>query len=153
MERIGEEVRRELGRFGSAGQMTDLVAAWPDAVGESVAANAWPARLARDGTLHVAAASSTWAFELQQLEADITVRLREAVGAAAPVRLRFIPGPLPELPQPAPEGQRRAPPRPSPEHVRTAHEWAAEIGSEKLRKSVEKAARMSLARAADDRSV
>jgi len=62
MERIGNEVRRELGRFGSAGQMADLVAAWPGAVGETVAANAWPARLARDGTLHVAAASSTWAF-------------------------------------------------------------------------------------------
>ena len=71
MERIGDEVKRELGRFGSAGRMAELVAAWPAAVGETVAANAWPARLARDGTLHVHAASSTWAFELQQLEAEI----------------------------------------------------------------------------------
>ena len=153
MERIGGEVRRELGRFGSAGQMTDLVAAWPGAVGETVAANAWPARLARDGTLHVAAASSTWAFELQQLEADITERLREAVGAAAPAHLRFAPGPLPELPRPAPEGRRPAPREPTPEQARAAHEWAATIGSEELRKSVEKAARMSLAQAADDRLV
>ena len=59
MERIGPEVRRELGRFGSAGRMADVVAAWPAAVGETVAANAWPARLARDGTLHVNSASSS----------------------------------------------------------------------------------------------
>ena len=83
--------------------MTELVAAWPDAVGETVAANAWPARLARDGTLHVHAASSTWAFELQQLETEIAGRLREAVPEATPARLRFAAGPLPELPAPAPE--------------------------------------------------
>ena len=58
MERIGAAVRKELGRFGTAGAMTDVVAAWPGAVGETIAANAWPARLARDGTLHVAASSS-----------------------------------------------------------------------------------------------
>jgi hypothetical protein len=152
MDRIGNDVRRELGRFGSAGAMTDVVAAWPAAVGETVAANAWPARIARDGTLHVNAASSTWAFELQQLEAEIARRLREAVGEAAPRRLRFAPGPLPE---PAPEREgatRRPPPEPTLEHARTAHELAAGIASENLRKTVEKAVRMSLASAADDRS-
>jgi hypothetical protein len=153
MERIGDEVRRELGRFGSAGQMADLVAAWPGAVGETVAANAWPARLARDGTLHVAAASSTWAFELQQLEAEIAERLRATLDAGAPARLRFTPGPLPELPPAAEESSPRPPPEPSLEQVREAHEWAATIASEELRKSVEKAARMSLARASDGRSV
>ena len=44
MEPIGAEVRRELGRFGTSGEMADLVTAWPEAVGETVAANAWPAR-------------------------------------------------------------------------------------------------------------
>jgi hypothetical protein len=152
MDRIGNDVRRELGRFGSAGAMTDVVAAWPAAVGETVAANAWPARIARDGTLHVNAASSTWAFELQQLEAEIARRLREAVGEAAPRRLRFAPG---QLPEPAPEREgatRRPPPEPTLEHARTAHELAAGIASENLRKTVEKAVRMSLASAADDRS-
>jgi hypothetical protein len=153
MERIGDEVRRELGRFGSAGQMADLVVAWPGAVGETVAANAWPARLARDGTLHVAAASSTWAFELQQLEPEIAERLRATLGAAAPTRLRFTPGPLPELPPAAQESSRNRPPEPSLEQAREAHEWAATIASKELRKSVEKAARMSLARASDGRSV
>jgi hypothetical protein len=153
MERIGDEVRRELGRFGSAGQMADIVAAWPGVVGEVVAANAWPARLARDGTLHVAAASSTWAFELQQLEPEIAERFRVTLEAAAPARLRFAPGPLPELPPPAKEASRKPPPEPSLEQTREAHGWAATIASEELRKSVEKAARMSLARASDDRLV
>ncbi|HSC51006.1 MAG TPA: DciA family protein [Gaiellaceae bacterium] len=152
MDRIGDEVRRELGRFGSAGAMTDVVAAWPGAVGETVAANAWPARIARDGTLHVNASSSTWAFELQQLEAEIASRLQAALGDAGPRRLRFAPGPLPEASPEPEEGVRKPPPEPTLEHARAAHELAAGIASENLRKSVEKAARMSLACAADDRS-
>jgi hypothetical protein len=152
MEKIGGEIKRELSRFGAAGPMTDLVAAWPEAVGETVASNAWPARLARDGTLHVNAASSTWAFELQQLESEIAERLREAVPQAAPARLRFAPGPLPELPAPPAESARRPPPEPTLAQVREAQALAAAIASEDLRKSVEKAARMSLARAADGRS-
>jgi hypothetical protein len=152
MDRIGGEVRRELGRFGTAGAMTDVLAAWPGAVGETVAANAWPARIARDGTLHVNAASSTWAFELQQLEAEIAGRLREALDDAAPARLRFTPGPLPEPAPDTDEATRRRPPEPTLDHARAAHELAAGIASENLRKTVEKAARMSLASAADDRS-
>jgi hypothetical protein len=152
MDRIGSDVRRELGRFGPIGAMPELVAAWPGAVGETVAANAWPARVARDGTLHINASSSTWAFELQQLEGEIAVRLREAVGEDAPRRLRFAPGPLPEAsPEPA-APTTRPPPEPTLEHAREAHAWAEGIESENLRKTVEKAARMSLARAADDRS-
>ena len=152
MEKIGGEVKRELSRFEGAGPMTELVAAWPAAVGETVASNAWPARLARDGTLHVNTASSTWAFELQQLEAEIAGRLREAVPRAAPARLRFAPGPLPELPAPTARVAKKAPPEPTLAQAREAREWAAAIASEDLRKSVEKAARMSLASAADRRS-
>jgi len=153
MERIGPEVRRELDRFGGVGRMSDLVAAWPAAVGETVAANAWPARLARDGTLHVNAGSSTWAFELQQLEAEIAERLRGELGKAAPERLRFAPGPLPEPVVEAAAASRQAPPEPTLEQARAAHDLAAPIASEELRKSVEKAARRSLAADADDRRV
>jgi hypothetical protein len=153
MEPIGSEVRRELGRFGGVERMSDLVAAWPAAVGETVAANAWPARLARDGTLHVNAGSSTWAFELQQLEAEIAERLRGVLGKAAPARLRFAPGPLPEPVVEVSAGAQKAPPEPTLEQARAAHDLAAPIASEELRKSVEKAARMSLAAAADDRRV
>jgi hypothetical protein len=153
MDRIGEAVRRELGRFGSAGEMADLVTAWPEAVGETVARNAWPARLARDGTLHVNASSSAWAFELQQLESEITGRLKEVLGDSAPGRLRVVPGRLPE-PPPLPEERRARPlPEATAEQAREARDWASEIESEDLRKSVEKAARSSLARAADRRLV
>ena len=153
MERIGEAIRGELGRFGSTGSMADVVAAWPRVVGETLAANAWPARIGRDGTLHVAASSSVWAFELGQLEGEILPRLREALGKAAPKRLRFAPGPLPEAATPASERRRPRLPEPTAEHVREARSWAAAIGSEELRKTVEKAARASLARAGSGRSV
>jgi hypothetical protein len=153
MERIGPEVRRELRRFGGGEGMSDIVTAWPKAVGETVAANAWPARLARDRTLHVNAGSSTWAFELQQLETEIAERLREVLGKAEPERLRFAPGPLPEPAADVSEASQKAPPEPTLEQARAAHDLAAPIASEELRKSVEKAARMSLAAAADDRSV
>jgi hypothetical protein len=153
MDRISEAVRRELGRFGTTGAMADLVGAWPEAVGETVARNAWPARLSRDGVLHVNADSSAWAFELQQLESEIAARLREILGEGAPSRLRFVPGRLPE-PLAPPEERRVKPlPKATLEQAREAHGWAAEIESEDLRKSVEKAARASLARAADRRTV
>ena len=73
------------------------------------------------------AASSTWAFELQQLETEIAGRLREAVPEAAPARLRFAAGPLPELPAPASEDASRPPPEPTLEQAREAHELAAAI--------------------------
>jgi hypothetical protein len=153
MERIGDTIRSELGRFGTTGEMTDLVAAWPQAVGETVARNAWPARLSRDRTLHVNASSSAWAFELQQLESEISGRLQEVLGGAAPSKLRFVPGPLPEAV--STNDERRATPLPEAtlEQAREARALAASIESEDLRKSVEKAARASLARAADDRAV
>jgi hypothetical protein len=153
MERIGEGVRRELGRFGSAGVMADVVAAWPAAVGETVAANAWPARLGRDGTLHVATSSSAWAFELTQLAGEVATRLGEELGERAPAGLRFAPGPLPEPSSPPPD-ERTAPlPEPTLDDAREARSWAAGIESEELRKTVEKAARASLARASADRRV
>jgi len=153
MDRIGAAVRRELGRFGTSGAMADLVGAWPEAVGETVARNAWPARLARDGTLHVNAGSSAWAFELQQLESEVVGRLREVLGETAPGRLRVVPGRLPE-PLVAEEGRHAGPlPEATVEQAREARDWAAEIESEDLRKSVEKAARASLARASDRRAV
>ena len=153
MEPIGDTVRNELGRFGTAGAMTDLVAAWPDLVGPQVALNAWPARLARDGTLHVATSSSAWAFELGQLEREILPRLKEALGKAAPTRLKFAPGPLPEAPLADRDAAGWTLPEPTDEQVREARSWAAAIESDELRAKVEKAARASLASAASGRSV
>jgi hypothetical protein len=152
VERIDGDVRRELGRFGPAGSIGRLVEVWVDAVGESIARNAWPARVARDGTLHVHAGSSAWAFELTQLAPTILERLAEAAGEAAPKSLRFMPGPLPEAAVDESSAERRKPPEPSAETRAEAARLAGEIGDEDLRKIVENAAAASLARAADDRT-
>jgi hypothetical protein len=113
----------------------------------------WPARLARDGTLHVATSSSAWAFELAQLAPEVLERMRAAVGRTAPASLRFAPGKLPTTPEPAAERAENVPREPSPEHVSRAAELAARIEDENLRKVVAKTAAQSLARASDDRLV
>jgi hypothetical protein len=145
MERIGGEVRRELGRFGPAAGMAEVVESWPAAVGEAIAQNAWPARIGRDGTLHVHAADAIWAFELGQ-------RAEEIAGRVGVERIRFAPGPLPE-PLVELEAERAAPLKPGPEHVRQAAELAAGIEDEELRERVARAAAASLARASSDRGV
>jgi hypothetical protein len=145
---IGESVLGELERFGPAGAMREIVAVWPDAVGAGIAEQAWPARVARDGTLTVAASSSVWAFELTQLEATIRERLASALGEAAPKRLRFVPGRLPER---GAEAAERAPaPAPTPvgeEALRRGEELARPIEDEELRALAARAAAVSLARA------
>jgi hypothetical protein len=146
---IGDEVRRELGRFGPAGAMAEIVEAWPAAVGDSIARNAWPARVNRDGTLHVATSSSAWAFELGLLEAEIRARLEAALGADAPPRLRFAPGRLPEPAVETREKNLARPPEPTPEDRREAERLAAPIEDENLRKVVAKAAALSLATATE----
>src|SRR5579864_8600010 len=115
-------MRAELGRFGPQAGLSELVQRWPAAVGEAIARNAWPARIARDGTLHVATADSIWAFELGHRAAEIAARLDVPA-------VRFASGPLPEqgLEEPV-----RTVRQPSPEHVRAAAEIAAEISDENL---------------------
>jgi hypothetical protein len=151
MERIDGAVERQLSRFDGRGAMPRLVAAWPAAVGAEVARNAWPARVARDGTLHVHTSSSVWAFELGQLAPRILERLRAELGTAAPAGLRFAAGPLPE---PAPEAP-ASPPRPAspppPEAVRAGAELAASISDDELRERVARAAALSLSARPDGR--
>ena len=152
-ERIGQDVRRELDRFGPAGAIADVVEVWPSTVGDSIARNAWPARVARDGTLHVSTSSSAWAFELGLLEADLRERLTERLGDRAPKQLRFAPGRLPESGGPGPEDADRRAPDVTEQHRQAGRELAAPIADENLRKLVAKAAAMSLAKPPDDRSV
>ncbi len=152
-ERIGQDVRRELDRFGPAGAIADVVDVWPAAVGDSISRNAWPARIARDGTLHVSTSSSAWAFELGLLEADLRERLSERLGDRAPTQFRFAPGPLPEPAAPDAGDAARRPPNVTDQHVQAGEEVAAAIADENLRKLVAKAAAASLARPPDDRSV
>ena len=151
-ERLGDGVRNELDRFGTAGAIAHVVAVWPDAVGKAIADNAWPARLARDGTLHVSTASSAWSFELGLLEAKLVDRLAEALGASAPPRLRFAPGPLPERggegSESGSEARRERAPAVTEQHRFAAEELAAPIEDKNLRKLVARAAAASLARRA-----
>jgi hypothetical protein len=154
MERLGDEIRRELGRFGSTGAMTDVVREWPVAVGPSIARNAWPARIARDGTLHVATASAAWAHELALLEGDVLGRLRTALGAAAPPRLRFAVGPLSEVgPDPSAPALREPPLQPSAEERAEGARIGAPVRDPVLRELVSRAAAASLARTAAGRAL
>jgi hypothetical protein len=116
---------------------------WPGVVGPGIARNAWPARIARDGTLHVATADSVWAFELGHRGGEIAERLGVA-------KVRFAPGQLPSAGAPA---EPATAPSPSPDDVRRAAEIAASIEDENLRKSVQKAVSLGLARRAPDRRV
>src|ERR671934_856086 len=123
MERVGDAIAQELSRFGAVPGLAPLVEAWPTRVGPEIARNAWPARLGRDGTLHVHTSSSAWAFELGQLE----LRIRASLGELAPARLRFAVGPLPEPSSPALADPSRAPLEPSPEQRERAVRLAAAI--------------------------
>jgi hypothetical protein len=152
-DRIGDDVRRELERFGPAGHMAELVAAWPGLVGDQIARNAWPARFARDGTLLVATSSSAWTFELTQLQQEILTRLRQALGDDAPASLRFFPGKIPEPPTADADAPVREVASPTPEQLDQGAALAAQIEDEDLRKVVAKTAAASLARAPDGRSV
>jgi hypothetical protein len=155
MERIGKEVERELSRSGDgqALALSEITSAWPGVVGETIARNAWPLRLGRDGTLHVATTSATWAFELDRLGPEIMSRFAAALGATAPSQFRFRIGPVPE--PGASEAAAAAHPEPS---VEETSEAAAEIVSAvsgiqdpELRELVSRAARASLSKPRSDR--
>jgi hypothetical protein len=152
MEGLDGEIREVLARFGPQAGMPEVLAAWPEAVGPMVAANAWPARIARDGTLHANTSSSAWAFELGQLAPEILTRLSEKLGESAPKALRFAVGHLPEPPAPTPQAARTDVPQPSAEALQRAAELVAGIEDEALRIRMQRALAFGLAKAPSDRS-
>jgi predicted nucleic acid-binding Zn ribbon protein len=156
MERIDREVERTLGSTGSAPalELSRITAAWPRAVGEAVARNAWPARIARDGTLHVATSSATWAFELDRLARELAVRLATVLGTSAPAALRFRVGPIPEPGRSSETiaSEAARPPDASPEEAAEADSAASEIEDPELRELVRRAARASLVKARSGRA-
>jgi hypothetical protein len=145
VKHLGDEVKRELGRFGPEGGISELLEAWPAAVGETIARSAWPARVARDGTLLVNTADSIWAFELTSRAAEIAARLGVE-------RIRFAPGRLPEADEPDLKEARSGPPPPSESLREEGARLAAGIEDENLRKIVARAAAASLAKGISDRS-
>lgn len=123
-----------------------LAEAWRRAVGEQVAANSAPARMAGD-TLVVSCSSSTWAGELALLEGPLLAALREAAGAAAPARLRFVVGELPAATADAPEARSSRPlPSPSPGERQIAAALASRLSDPDLRAAFERALAAALAR-------
>jgi len=146
MEPLGSDVRRELQRFGPQGAIADVVAAWPAAVGPQIARNAWPARIARDGTVHVHTTDSVWAFELTHQAEAIAHRLGVA-------RLRFAAGPLPEA-EPEDSSATAAPATTtSPDDRAHAAAIAAQVDDAELRERIERTVALSLARARSGRRV
>ena len=115
MERIGNEVKRTLAASGGGGALalSEITAAWPSAVGDAVARQAWPQRIGRDGTLHVATSSATWAFELDRLAPEIDERLG---GRSRPVRAAEA------ALQGRPDARARGPPRRLPTSPRRRFE-------------------------------
>ena len=144
MEPLGDEIRAELRRLGADSGAGDAVTAWPTAVGDEIAHNAWPARTQPDGTLVVHVRDAIWGFELTQRATEISGRL------PGRPRLRFTLGPLPDV---APEPQPERPVAVSPEHGREAAALTAGIMDENLRESVAKVIKTALARTPDGRSV
>ena len=122
--------------------MAELVERWPAIVGDGIARNAWPARIARDGTVHVNTADSVWSFELGHRAAEIAEKL------GVP-KVRFAPGPLPEPDVEAVEN----PVQVSPEDDERARAIASAIDDENLRESVQKAVSLSLARGRTNRPI
>jgi hypothetical protein len=144
MEPVGDEIRSELARIGADSGAGDVAGAWPAAVGDEIARNAWPARTQPDGTLVVHVRDSIWGFELTQRAAEISERL------PGRPRLKFMPGPLPDTsPEEAVEPRVEA----TPEQAREAAGLVAGIADPDLREYVAKAIKSSLVRTPDDRSV
>lgn len=147
MDRLEGAIRKEAKRIGLPAS-SPLVSLWPELVGETIAANAWPARLNRKGVLHVNTSSSTWAFELKHLESKILSRLRESLVEECPSELRFAPGPIPSRGRSTDSAEGTAVPRAGPGELSRAQQLAAPIEDAELRALVARAAAASLARRA-----
>ncbi len=153
MERLEGSLRGALQGAGvpDAGALADVTRVWPEAVGAAIARAAWPHRIARDGTLLVAASSATWAFELGLLGDEILAKLAARVGTGAPTAVRFSPGPVPSPPA-LPAAERAAVPPEIDDATRAlAAELTSEMSDAELRATIARAAAASLARTASDR--
>ena len=71
-----------------------VLAAWPEAVGERIAAEAQPVA-EKGGVVTVACRAATWAQELDLLSEELLARLRERLERPDLERLRFVVDPEP----------------------------------------------------------
>ena len=144
MDRLEREIKRVAKRAGLPAA-SELVRIWPQLVGETIAANAWPARLNRKGVLQVNTSSATWAFELKHLAPQILSKLEQALGGECPIELRFIPGPVPAKGQEDEASRAPKGPATTAREREQGEKLAAVIDDEELRALVARAAAASLA--------
>jgi Dna[CI] antecedent, DciA len=152
MERLGGEIRHALRGVGvpDVGALAEITRVWPGAVGDAISRAAWPLRLSRDGTLHVATVSAAWSFELTSLAGEVLDKLRAVLPDGPPTALRFAPGPVP-APAAEPRAARLAAPPPAgPRELFLAAELTASLSDAELRRMIARAAAASLAREAGE---
>jgi predicted nucleic acid-binding Zn ribbon protein len=144
MDRLGNEIKKTARRVGLPAA-SEVVSVWPRVVGETIATNAWPARLTRGGVLQVNTSSATWAFELKHLAPQILSKLEQVLAEECPRELRFAPGPVPSAGRESSEPLAPAAPATTARERAQAEELAAVIDNEELRVLVARAAAASLA--------
>jgi hypothetical protein len=137
-EVIGVAIPESAGR---AAEVAAIARRWPEAVGEAIAREAWPARLTPDGELVVHASGAVWASELSLLSRQLQARL-EAVGIVPAPTLRFTAGAVPRRRVQEADPASRTAPLPDPR----ADRWTASIRDPELREAVSTAARRWLQR-------
>jgi predicted nucleic acid-binding Zn ribbon protein len=86
--RAGGAVASLVEGLAPASGLAALQRAWPQTVGEVIAAQAHPSA-ERDGVVTVTCSSSVWAQELTLMGPDLTARLNTALGAQNVRELRF----------------------------------------------------------------
>jgi len=81
-------LREALAQAAPRTPLAALQAAWPEVVGERIAATALPVS-ERAGEVTVSCADSVWAQELDLMQEQLLQRLRDRLGESAPQSLRF----------------------------------------------------------------
>jgi hypothetical protein len=142
VKRVADLLGAMLPPSSGAESLLPILRIWPDAVGAPIAREAWPARMAQDGTLVVHVTSSLWASELQLLEGPLREKLAAALAGPAPP-LKFRLGPVP---RPAVEAVVPPPPRAA---VEAAERLASQVEDGPLRDAVEAALKRALVRSED----
>lgn len=88
---IGDTIRELRREAQPATLLAAVQASWRAAVGEHIAAQAWPVR-ERDATITVECRAATWAQELDLLQDELLGRLNEELGEERVSRLRMVVG-------------------------------------------------------------
>ena len=86
--RAGGAITALVDGLAPASGLAGLQRAWPDAVGEVLAAQAHPSA-ERDGVVTVTCSSSVWAQELTLMAPELAQRLNSALGSEFVRELRF----------------------------------------------------------------